>query len=234
MTLITLIENRQEVKQERNMENQNSVTKPRKVRKLGLIAGLAIGTVIALLFALVAGRAQSGILATLWSAVTGRDTRIVSQNAIVERVQRLQRLETVVYNMDKIVSGERSNPILPDFLAGDRVLMIVHGQVVAGIDFAQLQNGDITVTGKQVHVRLPRAQVLMTRVDNAKTRVYSRNTGLLVPVDMDLETQVRQQAERELTEEALQGGILDAARTNARATVTSLLLGLGFEKVDVE
>ncbi len=216
------------------MENQNSVTKTRKLPKLGLVAGLVIGVIIALLFALVAGRAQSGVLAALWTAVTGRDTRIISQNAIVERIQRLQRLETVVYNMDKIVSGERSNPILPDFLAGDRVLMIVHGQVVAGIDFAQLRDGDITVTGKQVHMRLPRVQVLMTRVDNGKTRVYSRNTGLLVPVDINLETQVRQQAERELTEEALQGGILDTARANARATVTSLLLGLGFEKVEVD
>jgi hypothetical protein len=216
------------------METQKSVTQSRKAPKLALVAGLLIGVVIALIFAFVAGRAQSGFLAALWSVVTGRDTRIVSQNAIVERIQRLQRLETVVYTMDKIVSGERSNPILPDFLAGDRVLMIVHGQVVAGIDFAQLHDGDITVTGKQVHVRLPRAQVLMTRVDNAKTRVYTRNTGLLVPVDINLETQVRQQAERELTEEALQGGILDTARTNARATVTSLLLGLGFEKVEVE
>jgi hypothetical protein len=216
------------------MESQKLVTQSRKLPKLGLVAGLSIGVVIALLFALVAGRAQSGLLATLWSAVTGRDTRIVSQNAIVERIQRLQRLETVVYTMDKIVSGERTSPILPDFMAGDRMLMIVHGQVVAGIDFAKLGNGDITVTGKQVHVHLPAAQVLMTRVDNSKTRVYSRSTGFLVPVDKDLETQVRQQAERELTQEALQGGILDTARTNARATVTSLLLGLGFEKVDIE
>jgi uncharacterized protein DUF4230 len=216
------------------MESQKLVTQSRKLPKLGLVAGLSIGVVIALLFALVAGRAQSGLLATLWSAVTGRDTRIVSQNAIVERIQRLQRLETVVYTMDKIVSGERTSPILPDFMAGDRMLMIVHGQVVAGIDFAKLGNGDITVTGKQVHVHLPATQVLMTRVDNSKTRVYSRSTGFLVPVDKDLETQVRQQAERELTQEALQGGILATARENARATVTSLLLGLGFETVDID
>ena len=74
----------------------------------------------------------------------------------------------------------------------------------------------------------------MTRLDNARTRVYSRNTGLLVPADPNLETQVRQEAEKQLLEEAVTGGILNQARENARATVTSLLLGLGFEKVDVE
>jgi len=41
-------------------------------------------------------------------------------------------LETVVYTVDKVVSGEKENVILPDFLAGDRLLMLVHGEVVAG------------------------------------------------------------------------------------------------------
>ena len=202
--------------------------------RLGLVPGLIIGAVIALLFALLAGRTQSGPLAALWSALTGRSTRIASQAAVVERIQRLQRMETVVFNMDKIVTGEKGSVFLPDFLAGDRMLMIVHGQVVAGIDFEQLRPSDIQVTGQEIHVKLPNAKVLLTRVDNLRTRVYSRSTGLLVPVDPNLETQVRQQAEGELLEEAGRGGILTTARQNARATITSLLLGMGFEKVEVE
>jgi len=51
---------------------------------------------------------------------------------------------------------------------------------------------------------------------------------------VDLETQVRQEAERQLLEEAVLGGIMNTARQNARTTVTSLLLGLGFEKVEVD
>jgi len=196
--------------------------------------GLCIGAAVALLLALLAGRAESGALARLWAAITGRDTHIASQGSVVERIQQLQRLETVVYNMDKIVTGEKDNPILPNFLAGDRLLMLVHGQVVAGVDFSQLGSRDIQVNGKQVHVHLPNPRVLMTRLDNSKTRVYSRNTGLLVPVDPNLETEVRQEAEQELLQEALQDGILNTARQNARTTITSLLLGLGFEKVEVE
>ncbi|HEX7284715.1 MAG TPA: DUF4230 domain-containing protein [Candidatus Angelobacter sp.] len=209
-------------------------TAPRPPRKLGLAQGLIIGAAIALLFALLAGRTQSGPLAALWSALTGRSTRIASQAAIVERIQRLQRMETVVFNMDKIVTGEKGSVFLPDFLAGDKMLMIVHGQVVAGIDFEQLRPADIQVTGKEIHVKLPNPRVLLTRIDNARTRVYSRSTGLLVPTDPNLESQVRQQAEGELLEEAGRGGILTTARQNARATLTSLLLGMGFEKVEVE
>jgi hypothetical protein len=199
-----------------------------------LVLGLCIGAAFALLLALLAGRAESGALASLWSAITGRNTHIASQGSVVERIQQLQRLETVVYNMDKIVTGEKDNPILPNFLAGDRLLMLVHGQVVAGVDFSQLGSRDIQVNGKQVKVHLPNPRVLMTRLDNSRTRVYSRNTGLLVPVDPNLETEVRQEAEQELLQEALQDGILNTARQNARTTLTSLLLGLGFEKVEVE
>jgi hypothetical protein len=58
-----------------------------------------------------------------------------------------------------------------------------------------------------VWLHLPEAAVFTTRLDSAKTRVYSRQTGLLVPTDPNLETQVRQEAERVLQESALEVGI---------------------------
>jgi hypothetical protein len=203
-------------------------------RRLPRLSGALIGATVALLLAVLMARMQSGPLAALWSALSGRNTRISSEGSVIERIQRLQRLETVVYNMDKIVTGEKDNPLLPDFIAGDRLLMIVHGQVIAGVDFTRLKSGDVKIQGKEVRVHLPNPQVLITRLDNARTKVYSRNTGILVRVDPNLETQVRQEAEGQLLQEAAVGRILANARDNARATVTSLLLGMGFEKVDVE
>jgi hypothetical protein len=172
-----------------------------------------------------------------WSRVlgslVGRSTRVdVSQPTVVNKIQQLQRLETVVYTMDKVVSGEKENAILPDFLAGDKLLMLVHGEVVAGVDFGSLKSGDVTVNGKQVRLHLPEAQVFTTRLDNARTRVYSRQTGLLVPVDPNLESQVRQEAERQLLQAALADGILKTAQQNGRTTLTSLLQGLGFNEVE--
>ena len=175
------------------------------------------------------------LLSHWWSAVTGRTLSIdVSQPTVVDRIQRLQRLETVVYTMDKIVTGAKENPIFPDFLAGDRLLMLVHGEVVAGIDFSGLKPGDVKVDGRQVRLHVPAAQVFSVRLDSAKTRVYSRQTGLLVPTDPNLETQVRQEAERQLQEAALADGILRTAQQNAISTITSLLQGLGFETIEFE
>ena len=64
----------------------------------------------------------------LWSALMRRTQIDVSQATVVNRIQQLQRLETVVYTMDKVVMGKRENTILPDFLAGDKLLLLVHGE----------------------------------------------------------------------------------------------------------
>jgi hypothetical protein len=200
---------------------------------VGLLLGvLAIASVGWLMLSHTSGRA---LLSHLLSAVTGRTVSIdVSQPTVVDRIQRLQRLETVVYTVDKLVTGAKENPILPDFLAGDRLLMMVHGEVVAGIDFANLKPDDVRIDGKQIHLHLPAAQLFSTRLDSGKTRVYSRQTGLLVPTDPNLETQVRQEAERQMQDAALADGILKTAQQNAASTIASLLQGLGFEKIDFD
>lgn len=204
---------------------------------LALIVGLLLGALLlgSIGFLLLSRSSGPALLSHVWSAVTGRTLSIdVSQPTVVDRIQQLRRLETVVYTMDKVVSGAKENPIFPDFLAGDRLLLLVHGEVVAGIDFSGLKPGDVKVEGKQIHLRLPATQVFSTRLDSAKTRVYSRQTGLLVPTDPNLESQVRQEAERQLLEAALSDGILRTAQQNASATITSLLQGLGFEKIDFD
>jgi hypothetical protein len=200
---------------------------------LGVLVGvLAVGFAGAMLLSQTSGRA---LLSRVLSAATGRTVTIdVSQPAVVDKIQRLQRLETVVYTVDKLVTGAKENPLLPDFLTGDRLLMMVHGEVVAGIDFSNLKADDVRVNGRQVRVHLPSAQVFSTRLDSGKTRVFSRQTGLLVPTDPNLETQVRQEAERQLQAAALADDILRTAQQNAAATISSLLQGLGFEKIDFD
>ena len=200
---------------------------------VGLLCGvLLVGAIGWLLLSQNSGRS---VLSHLLSSATGRRVTIdASQPSVVDRIQRLQRLETVVYTMDKLVTGAKENPLLPDFLTGDRLLMLVHGEVVAGIDFSNLQPGDVRVDGRTIRLRLPAPEVFSTRLDSARTRVYSRQTGLLVPTDPNLETQVRQEAERQLQEGALADGILRVAQQNAASTISSLLQGLGFEKIDFD
>jgi Protein of unknown function (DUF4230) len=196
---------------------------------LSLILGAAA-------LALFLRHATNGVFARVATAITGRTTTFdTSVPAVVQRIQRLNRLETVVYSIDTVVEGSKSSAVLPDLLAGDRLLLVVHGQSIAGIDLSQLKPEDVRIdnNGQSIHVTLPASQLFVTTLDNQHTRVYARSTGILVPADQNLESDTRVKAEQQLQQSALADGILDTARKNARATVTTLLYSLGFHQVDV-
>jgi len=201
---------------------------------LAIALSFLAGALVTILGLLLVVRASQGLAGTVSSWLQGTTRTDMSQPTVVDRIQKLQRLETVVYTMDKIVSGEKGSAILPDFLAGDKLLLLVHGEVIAGIDFETLKGSDVIVSGKTVRVRVPSAQLLVTRLDSSKTRVYSRQTGLLVPTDPNLESQVRDDAERELRRSALADGILQKAQDNARTTMASLIRSMGFDEVQFE
>jgi hypothetical protein len=194
-----------------------------------LLGGLALG--------LFVHHARSGMGGRLAAMISGRPLMVVSAGQVVEKIQRLSRLETVVYSLDTVEESSESNPVLPDALAGDKLLMIVHGQVIAGIDLAQLKPESVEITEaggvRSIRLTLPPSQVFSTSIDDQKSRVYARDTGIFVKADPNLETVTRAKAQNDLQQAALTDGILDAATTNARATVTAMLGGLGFEHVEV-
>jgi len=199
---------------------------------LGFVAGVALTVVVAgVLIWMYSGL---GLFSFLRSTMTGGQARInVSQPTVVRQIQQLERLETVSYTMEKLIWGERDNPYIPKFLVGDRLVLVVHGEVVAGVDLRRVSSLDVNVQGRAITVRLPDAQLFSTRVDNERTQVYSRDTGLLSRPDPNFESEVRRAAERELREAALKDGILQTANQNARATMTGLLKGFGFQQVEV-
>jgi hypothetical protein len=212
-------------------------------------SGTFFGVLLALILGAVAlgvfvHHARSGMAGKLAALITGRPLTIVSAPDVVEKVQQLNRLETVAYSLDTVVEGDAPNALpnvlpnqLTDALGGDKLLMIVHGQTIAGIDMSKLQPDSVQITegaqGRSIRLTLPPSQVFVTTIDVHKTRVYARDTGLLVKADPNLETQVLQKSQTQLQQAALSDGILDAAAKNARATVTAMLEGLGFEHVEI-
>ena len=211
-----------------------SFVPPNIERQRPPVRGILLGAAIAL--------AVVGLAVWLWTGMgflqliglfRGGTTVInVNQPTVVRQIQQLQRLETVSYTMDKIISGERNNAYLPKFLAGDRLLLVVHGDVIAGVDLGKVQPADVSVRGRTISLRIPAAEIFTTRIDNTRTRVYSRDTGLFSAADPNLESEVREEAERQLQQAALQDGVLKTADQNARTTLSRMLTGLGFEQVE--
>ncbi len=215
------------------MTNQNTSGRSPSGLFVAIALSVLLGAAAVVVFL---HQATSGVSARLSGLINGRSTTFdTSVPSVVQKIQRLNRLETVVYSLDTVVEGSRSSPVLPDLLAGDRLLLVVHGQSVAGVDLSKLRPEDVHIdsVAHTIRITLPSSQLFTTTLDNQHTRVYARSTGLLVPVDQNLETETRAKAEDQLQKAALEDGILDAARKNARATVTALLSSLGFQQVDV-
>ncbi|MEO6119503.1 MAG: DUF4230 domain-containing protein [Terriglobales bacterium] len=201
-------------------------------RAWSLVAKVAAGVVAGVLvLLLVLGIAGVAVMKKLLDPFQPRVT--MSESTVVRSIQELKRLETVIYKLDQVVTEERTT-VLPPALVGDRILLIVHGDVTAGIDLAKLRPEDVRITGRNISVKLPPAEIFATRTDTNRTRVYSRDTGIFTSPDPQMETQVRRRAEGQLTAAALREGILPMAHQNARATITLVLHSLAFERVEIE
>jgi len=188
------------------------------------------------ILAFVVGVIVTAALSTLvaWLLFFQSGMRIdLSRPAVVQRIQQLQRLETVVFTMEKIVTGSQDSKFLPRMLVGERILLIVHGEVTAGVDLGRLDDSNISIVRGGIELTMPPAEIFSTRIDNAQTRVYSRETGLFTTPDPNLESEVRREAEQQIEKAALDGGILKTAADNGRTTLAGLLAGLGFESVTI-
>ncbi len=152
---------------------------------------------------------------------------------IVHDVRSLARLETVQYTIEKVVAAEQGQNVLAP-LFGDKLLFVAHGVVIAGVDLRKLGPDDLRVEDGVLYVTLPPAEIFIATLDNDKSYVYDRDTGLLTKGDVNLETTARRAAEQAIEEAAIEDGILDTARQNAENYLERLFRSLGYPDVIFE
>lgn len=145
----------------------------------------------------------------------------------INEVRALARLETIQYSVEKVITGETGGGTFQS-LFGDKILFVGHGTVIAGIDMSKLQPEDMRFENGVLTVRLPPAEIFIAALDNEKSYVYDRDTGVLTKPDINLETLVRQRAEEEILKAALEDGILEQAQTNAEAYLLKFFAALGY------
>ena len=162
-----------------------------------------------------------------------KEERTVDHGAVVTQIRELARLETAAMRVMHVSTIRQSYGIVPQAISGDEMTFVGVGDVIAGIDLGDLRPEDVVVDGRTAVVRLPTSQVLVTRLDNEKSHVANRSTGVLRRSDPALETRIRQTAEKGIREEALRRDILGLAERNAETRIATLLRTLGFEQVTV-
>jgi hypothetical protein len=150
---------------------------------------------------------------------------------VVREIRSLSRLETVQYTVEKVITAETNQGPF-GFLFGDKLLLVAHGTVVAGIDLGRMEAGDLRIDPQgTVYMTIPAAEVFVATLDNEKSYVYHRETGLLAGGTKDLETAARKAAQEEILRAALDDGILTTALINGKAYLQRFLLALHFKDV---
>lgn len=191
-----------------------------KTIKLGVI-------VFAIVIVLVA-------IFTMTSKTNNKYTVNLSSQTVIKQMESLNRLETSQFTIEKVIDIGKSGNKFQQFLVGDRILLIAHGEVIAGFDLSKVKKDNIKVDGSTLHLTLPAPEILVTKLDSEQTRVYDREQGLLTKGDRDLESEARKEAEKVIKDAACKGGIFEEASKNARNQMTSQFKALGFTTVIID
>lgn len=169
----------------------------------------------------------------------GEDSRIQVRPApnVVAAVRDLARLETVAYHMERVIELTEEQSHLGGLVnARDAILLVAAGDVIAGVDLAQLRPTDVVVdwTHRSVRLTAPAPQIFSFAVDSAHTHVHSHTTDVLAERNDDLETRARHEAEIAMRQGALDAGILTRAQRSAEQSLRTLLGAIGFEQIAVD
>lgn len=148
--------------------------------------------------------------------------------AIIQKIQGISQLVTVKYVIEKVIVLEDAK-----WYGENRVLLVAHGIAKAGIDLGKLQPADIVIEGTSLKIFLPAAQITDCYLDEHKTHVIERTTGMLRLFDKDLEQNARRAAIDDIRRAARLNGIIKDAEQRAEQQLEGLFLQLGFDQVDV-
>lgn len=210
----------------------------RNMAYVSVIVFMGVLSFVAIMFVLGMNKTNEKVVEPIGNLVRQLSlpvTPVILPNpaTIVREINDLARLETASFEFEKVMTAETGQDVLWGAL-GETMVFVAHGKVYAGVDFADMAVEDVQVYDPvTVYVHLPPAAIFedIPVLDNEKSFVADRDTGILARPDPQLESQVRVAAEEAIAEAAQESEILDRANENAQEFMTNFLNGLGFENI---
>ena len=163
-----------------------------------------------------------------------------SAPAVLAALEDVSQYRAATANYSVIVDLEKDMKFVPSFIKGERTLFLALGSVDASVDFAGLDESSISAADGRVVVSLPPAELGGAVVDPKRSRVVSRDRGLVDRVGSifaDSPTGERElylAAQAKLDRAAASDdALVERAQQNTADMLENLLLPLGFSEVEV-
>lgn len=165
-----------------------------------------------------------------------------STKSIMIRLNAVSKLETAEMEFAKTMTAEKEwqdffewttiDDTIYDFLFKDKMVFNLEWRVVAWIDLKKIVTWDIiTNLDWSVSIKLPEAEILYVKIDSNDTP--DRQLWILAGWGYaNMETEIREQAEKEMEAEAIENWILEAATKNAHKALAGLLQEMNIKLSD--
>jgi hypothetical protein len=148
----------------------------------------------------------------------------------INEIRALARIETIQYTVEQVVTAEVNQGTL-SFAFGSKILIQMHGVVIAGIDMEKMRPEDMQLQGDVLYVKLPPAEILTVTLNEDKTEVYTIQDGIFAELDPNLVLDTLSSGKDKITSAALEDGILTQAQRNAETFLLRFFMALGYNNV---
>jgi hypothetical protein len=164
-----------------------------------------------------------------------------SQPVLLRSIQDLSVHKAATGNFEVLVDIEKSSPLIPSFLKGERTLFVAAGTVDAEVDFSNLDPRAVKVSEdrRSATITLPHARLAKPHVDPGRSYVANRERGALDRLgsvfsdNPTSERELYRLAEQKLAAAADESELAARAEHNTREMLVSMLRSLGYTEVTV-
>jgi hypothetical protein len=167
----------------------------------------------------------------------------ITREGVVMQIQKLNRLETVAFSVDTVITSQRSGSWMKLWQDEQKALFVARGRVEAGIDLSALTpdmvqvvqpaeadvdnvatadtNNPISIM-PQINITLPPSEIFSVYLDDIE--IYDWQTGAfgMMQVDPKILKQAQSMAKKEVLERACRGDVMTMALENAQAQLQQL------------
>lgn len=167
----------------------------------------------------------------------------ITREGVVTQIQNLNRLETVAFSVDTVITSQRSGSWMKLWQDEQKALFIARGRVEAGIDLSALtpemvqviqptesevndaENADVNAPVSimpKINITLPPSEIFSVYLDDIE--IYDWQTGAfgLMKVDPKILQQAQSMAKEEVLERACRGDVMTMALENAQVQLQQL------------
>ena len=152
--------------------------------------------------------------------------------AVLNRVVPIQELALIKYNYSGVIGYKDFVKILKINvpLTEKSFLLKYNGYIKAGVDF---ENMKVEVSGKDVHICLPKARILDTMIDEKSIKVYNESMNAFNPLTIADYNKAIVKEKDTMVNDAISQGILKDATKQAEVVLTSIMKDMGFENIKI-